>query len=52
LVQLFGSNDYFVEQLTEFFELSLYDPYNILPNPYYWAGNEVSKIALKTTSCN
>jgi len=40
LVQLFGSNDYFVQQLSEFFDLSEYDPYNILPNPYYWAGNE------------
>jgi hypothetical protein len=30
-----------VDQLTEFFEFSKFDPLNVLPNPWYWAGNEV-----------
>lgn len=39
LIQLFG-NDSFIEELTAFFENSKLDPFNVLPNPYYWAGNE------------
>lgn len=41
LISLFGSKDYFVEQLTEFFHRSEFWPSNAFPNPYYWAGNEV-----------
>jgi len=40
LIELFGSNESFVTALLEFFVRSEDDPYNILPNPYYWAGNE------------
>jgi len=40
LISLFGSAQAMVVQLTEFFEYSKLDPYNILPNPYWWAGNE------------
>jgi len=40
LISLFGSVSNFVEQLTKFFEYSNLDPFNVLPNPYYWAGNE------------
>jgi putative alpha-1,2-mannosidase len=40
LISLFESEDYFVEQLQEFFSRSEDDPFNVLPNPYYWAGNE------------
>ena len=44
LMRLFGSSDFFVDQLDIFFNRSLSDPFNILPNPYYWAGNEVCAI--------
>jgi predicted alpha-1,2-mannosidase len=40
LIQLFGTPNNFINQLTEFFDLSTYDPFNFAPNPYYWAGNE------------
>lgn len=40
LIALFGGVDKFVEQLMEFFDYSNLDQFNILPNPYYWAGNE------------
>jgi len=39
LVQMFGVNN-FVSALDEFFSNSKFDPFNIFPNPYYWAGNE------------
>ncbi len=41
LISLFKSEEYFIEQLSEFFSRSKLDPSNDLPNPYYWAGNEV-----------
>ena len=40
LISLFESKEYFVDQLNKFFSLSEDDPLNILPDPYYWAGNE------------
>eukprot|EP00026_Physarum_polycephalum_P007181 Phypoly_transcript_07238.p1 GENE.Phypoly_transcript_07238~~Phypoly_transcript_07238.p1 ORF type:complete len:536 (+),score=94.37 Phypoly_transcript_07238:231-1610(+) len=40
MISLFTSENYFVSQLQEFFERSKLDPSNVLPNPYYWAGNE------------
>jgi len=46
LIELFGSNDYFIEQLTEFFHRSEFFPDTFLPNPYYWAGNEPDILAV------
>jgi len=46
LIRLFGSNKTFVEQLEVFFERSQDDPLTILPNPYYWAGNEPDILAV------
>lgn len=40
LVDLFGSADSFVSQLETFMQKALDFPLHILPNPYYWAGNE------------
>jgi len=40
LVVLFGSNESYIAQLDYFMWASRFDPYNVLPNPYYWAGNE------------
>jgi len=40
-----GGSGYFIEQLSDLFDRSNWDPYNILPNPYYWAGNEPSLFA-------
>jgi predicted alpha-1,2-mannosidase len=40
LVSLFNSTEYFFNQLDELFSRSKWDPLNIFPNPYYWAGNE------------
>jgi predicted alpha-1,2-mannosidase len=40
LISLFGSTSHFVDQLNFFMAKAADDPYNILPNPYYWAGNE------------
>jgi len=40
LISLFSSKDYFISQLTEFFERSKDYPTNDVPDPYYWAGNE------------
>jgi len=40
LISLFSSKQKFVNDLSNFFSLSNLDPFNILPNPYYWAGNE------------
>eukprot|EP01112_Ceratiomyxa_fruticulosa_P018977 TRINITY_DN6143_c1_g1_i1.p1 TRINITY_DN6143_c1_g1~~TRINITY_DN6143_c1_g1_i1.p1 ORF type:complete len:764 (-),score=125.90 TRINITY_DN6143_c1_g1_i1:103-2394(-) len=45
LVDLFGGKDNFITQLTEFLQLSEDDPLNVLPNPYYWAGNEEDILA-------
>jgi len=44
LIELFGSAAAFVEQLEIFFNRSVHFP-NILPNPYYWAGNEPDLLA-------
>jgi len=46
LIELFGSNETFIEQLNEFFYRSEFDPLNVLPNPYYWAGNEPDLFAV------
>ena len=40
LISLFGGNKSFVSALEEFHSRSFLDPTEILPNPYYWAGNE------------
>lgn len=40
LIELFGGRDIFVHELSYFFDMSEYYPFNVLPNPYYWAGNE------------
>jgi len=40
LISLFGSQQHFVDQLSEFFERSKFFQTNALPDPYYWAGNE------------
>jgi predicted alpha-1,2-mannosidase len=40
LIQLFGGREAFVHELNYFFEMSEYYRLNVLPNPYYWAGNE------------
>jgi predicted alpha-1,2-mannosidase len=40
LINMFGGKEAFVGQLTYFFDMAEYDPFNVLPNPYYWAGNE------------
>ena len=43
LPNTFSSVSYYVDQLEEFFAMSFNDtlaPFNILPNPYYWGGNE------------
>jgi hypothetical protein len=37
---------HFVDELTIFFERSKPDIITTLPNPYYWAGNEVFIIIL------
>jgi putative alpha-1,2-mannosidase len=37
---MYGGKEAFVGQLTYFFDMAEYDPFNVLPNPYYWAGNE------------
>jgi predicted alpha-1,2-mannosidase len=39
-MKLFKSERDFVEQLDKFMTLGRLDPFNVLPNPYYWAGNE------------
>eukprot|EP01080_Neovahlkampfia_damariscottae_P006430 gene6430-10438_t len=40
LINLFGK-EYFIKELDRMFTLAKnYINYNILPNPYYWAGNE------------
>ena len=40
LIKLFGK-EYFIKELDRMFTLAKnYINYNILPNPYYWAGNE------------
>lgn len=39
LVNLFGKQD-FADQLSEFMYRAELDPFTVLPNPYYWAGNE------------
>jgi len=46
LVELFGSPEYFAEQLDYFFSNSADDPLNVLPDPYYWAGNEPDILAV------
>jgi len=45
LVDLFGSNTNFVDELEYFMYRSQFDPFNVLPNPYYWAGNEPDILA-------
>jgi len=45
LIELFGSNESFVSELDYFMYNSRYDPFNLLPNPYYWAGNEPDILA-------
>jgi len=39
LIQLLGK-EYFVSELNDFFIKSRNFPWNVLPNPYYWSGNE------------
>ncbi len=39
-MELFSSADEFVAQLDEFMARGQLDPFNVLWNPYYWAGNE------------
>ncbi len=39
-MSLFESADEFVGQLEEFLSRGQLDPFNVLWNPYYWAGNE------------
>jgi len=39
-MELFKSEEYFVQQLDEFMTRGHLDPFNVLPNPYYCAGNE------------
>lgn len=40
LIELFGGKEPFVKELDMFFEKAKEFPWNALPNPYYWAGNE------------
>ncbi|KAH3743641.1 alpha1,2-mannosidase subfamily protein [Pelomyxa schiedti] len=40
LIELFGSNDTYVQQLEIFMEKSQRDPLTAMPNSYFWAGNE------------
>eukprot|EP01079_Euglenida_sp_SAG-EU17-18_P012221 gene12221-2230_t len=40
LISLFGSNATFCHELSTFMFRSRDDPSNLLPNPYYWPGNE------------
>eukprot|EP00117_Sycon_ciliatum_P027270 scpid28321/ scgid2435/ Uncharacterized glycosidase Rv0584 len=45
LVQLFGGSSEFSKALDGFMEGSHRHPSNLLPNPYYWAGNEPDILA-------
>jgi len=45
LISLFGSDAAFADQLDYFMYRSEFDPLNVLPNPYYWAGNEPDILA-------
>ncbi|CAF1412818.1 unnamed protein product [Adineta steineri] len=40
LIDLFGGSNKFVEELDKFFTLSRLWKTTVIPNPYYWAGNE------------
>ena len=40
LIELFGSNETFVKELETFFVEGRGWPSTVLPNPYYWPGNE------------
>jgi predicted alpha-1,2-mannosidase len=40
LIELFGGNESFVHELETFFVSSRPWPSTLLPNPYYWPGNE------------
>jgi predicted alpha-1,2-mannosidase len=40
LIELFGGNESFVHELETFFVSGRAWPSNLLPNPYYWPGNE------------
>jgi len=40
LIELFGSTENFLEELTFFFDMSEEHRSNFLPDPYFWAGNE------------
>ncbi len=39
-LKTFGSAETFVRELDRFMLLGRLDPFNVLPNPWYWAGNE------------
>ncbi|XP_062519255.1 uncharacterized glycosidase Rv0584-like [Corticium candelabrum] len=45
LINLFGSNESFSETLEKFFSRSEDYTSNLLPNPFYWAGNEPDILA-------
>eukprot|EP01130_Rhizamoeba_saxonica_P016699 TRINITY_DN776_c0_g2_i2.p1 TRINITY_DN776_c0_g2~~TRINITY_DN776_c0_g2_i2.p1 ORF type:complete len:695 (+),score=149.93 TRINITY_DN776_c0_g2_i2:261-2345(+) len=45
LIELFGSKQEFVKELETFCYRGEWYPFNILPNPYYWAGNEEDLLA-------
>jgi len=40
MIELFGGKEKFIEQLDIFVHRSEFYPLFVLPNPYYWAGNE------------
>lgn len=44
-LKTFGSPQHLVDALEELMMLGRLDPFNILPNPYYWAGNEPDILA-------
>lgn len=46
LVELFGSRDKFVNELQTFFLRARWFNYTILPNLYYWGGNEQELFAV------
>lgn len=46
LQQAWGDTDHYVAALSEFLDRSFDDEFDILPNPYYWAGNEEDLFAV------
>ena len=40
MIELFGGKDNFIKELNIFFERGQFDTSTLLPNPYYWPGNE------------